>query len=306
MIYVKGSERTDLMNYYNEIKDTLIKNEVYKKAKDYSKNKSDLNSYYEVGRLLIEAQGGEERAKYGNKIIKEYSLKLTKELGKGYSTRNLKYMKQFYLLIQKGQTVSAQLTWSHYTELLRLSNLEEINYYIYIIENQNLSIRELREKIKTNEYERIGYKEELEKPKVNTLIKNPVVIKSKNIPKKITEYVLHNLILENMDDFLKELGIGFAYIGHEVKIKIGKDKHSIDFLLFNYKFNCFVVIEIKTTQFEARYTGQVKKYINYVDENIKEPFNDKTVGVIICKDINGYVLKYCTDNRVFTTTYEVV
>jgi len=198
------------------------------------------------------------------------------------------------------------LTWSHYTELLRLSNLEEINYYIYIIENQNLSIRELREKIKTNEYERIGYKEELEKPKVNTLIKNPVVIKSKNIPKKITEYVLHNLILENMDDFLKELGVGFAYIGHEVKIKIGKDKHSIDFLLFNYKFNCFVVIEIKTTQFEAQYTGQVKKYINYVDENIKETFNDKTVGVIICKEVNGYVLKYCTDNRIFTTTYELI
>jgi len=109
-----------------------------------------------------------------------------------------------------------------------------------------------------------------------------------------------------MDGFLKELGIGFAYIGHEVKIKIGRDKHSIDFLLFNVKFNCFVVIEIKVTEFKAEHIGQIQKYINYVDENIKEISNNKTVGVIICKDINGYVLKYCSDNKIFTTTYDLI
>ncbi len=295
------------MNYYDKIKETLIKNETYKKVKDYSKNKSDLNSYYEVGRLLALAQGGEARAKYGNKLIKEYSEKLTKELGKGYSTTNLKNMRQFYLLIKKGRTLCDQLTWSHYRYLLPLNNDKQINYYIYITKNitknQNLSVRELRERIKNKEYERIGYKEELEEPKVNTLIKNPIVIKTKNIPEKLTEYTLHTLILENIESFLKELGIGFSFIGHEVKIKIGKDKHSIDFLLFNIKYNCYVVIEIKTTEFKAEYTLQVKKYINYIDEHIKEPFNNKTVGVIICKEVNGYVLKYCTDNRIFTTTY---
>jgi len=294
------------MNYYTQIKDTLVKNEIYKKTKDYSKNKSDLNSYYEVGRLLIEAQGGEKRAKYGNKLIKEYSEKLTNELGKGYSVTNLKNMRQFYLRFKKGRTVCDQLSWSHYRYLLPIKKDDIFDYYIYISTKQNLSVSELRKRIKSKEYERIGYKEELEKPRVNTLIKEPILIKTKNIPEKVTEYALHNFILENMDDFLKELGVGFAYIGHEVKIKIGKDKHSIDFLLFNYKFNCFVVIEIKTTQFEAQYTGQVKKYINYVDENIKETFNDKTVGVIICKEVNGYVLKYCTDNRIFTTTYELI
>jgi len=293
------------MNYYNEIKDTLIKNEIYKKAKDYSKNKSDLNSYYEVGRLLIEAQGGEERAKYGNKLIKEYSEKLTRELGKGYSTRSLKYMRQFYLLIQKGQAMPAQLSWSHVIELLPINDIDEIKYYIYISEKQNISYRELREKIKSKEYERIGYKEELSEPKVNTLIKNPITIKSKNIPEKVTEYTLHTLILENIESFLKELGMGFTFVGHEVKIKIGKDKHSIDFLLFNYRFNCFVVVEVKVTSFKAEYIGQVLKYINYVDENIKEISNNKTVGIVICKDINGYVLKYCTDNRIFTTTYKL-
>jgi len=294
------------MNYYNEIKDTLLKNEIYKKAKDYSKNKSDLNSYYEVGRLLIEAQGGEERAGYGNKLIKEYSKKLTEELGKGYTYTDLSRMRQFYLLCKKLAAVPQQLTWSHYKELLPINDIDEIKYYIYISEKQNISYRELREKIKSKEYERIGYKEELSEPKVNTLIKNPITIKSKNIPEKVTEYTLHTLILENIESFLKELGMGFTFVGHEVKIKIGKDKHSIDFLLFNYRFNCFVVVEVKVTSFKAEYIGQVLKYINYVDENIKEISNNKTVGIVICKDINGYVLKYCTDDRIFTTTYEFV
>ena len=294
------------MNYYNEIKDTLVKNEVYKKIKDYSKNRSDLNTYFEVGRLIVEAQGGEARAKYGNKLIKEYAERLTKELGKGYTISALKRMRQFYLLFQKGATLSHQLTVSHYIELLKLKDIQKIKYYISISSKQNLSVRELREKIKSKEYERIGYKAELEEPKVNTLIKNPILIKVKNKNDKLTEYALHKSILENMDDFLKELGVGFTYVGNEVKINIGTSFHYIDFLLFNYKYNCFVVIELKITEFKAEYIGQVMKYINYVDKNIKEHFNDKTVGVIICRKENKYVMEYCTDNRIFTTTYDTI
>ena len=109
-----------------------------------------------------------------------------------------------------------------------------------------------------------------------------------------------------MGDFLKELGIGFLYAGSEVKINIGTSFHYIDFLLFNVKFNCYVVVELKITEFKAEYIGQVMKYINYVDKNIKECFNDKTVGVIICRKENKYVMEYCTDNRIFTTTYETI
>ena len=140
------------MNYYNEIKNKLIDNEVYKRVKDYSKNKSDLNTYYEVGKLLIEAQGGEDRDKYGDNLIKDYSKRLTLELGKGYSTRSLKNMRKFYILAQKGQAMPAQLTWSHYCILLSLKNDEEINYYIKITEEQYLSKRQLRERILTREY----------------------------------------------------------------------------------------------------------------------------------------------------------
>ena len=294
------------MNYYNEIKETLVKNEIYKKVKDYSKNKSDLNAYFEVGRLIVEAQGGEKRAKYGNKLIKEYSFKLTKELGKGYTERNLRNMRSFYIKFKKWHAVRAELTWTHYRLLLSLKDFNTIKYYMDIAISQNLSYRELNERIKSNEYERIGYKEELEEPKISTLIKNPIIIKTNNSNEELSEYALHQAILENIDDFLKELGVGFTYVGSEVKIKTGDKYNYIDFLLFNYKFNCFVIIELKVTELKAEYIGQITKYINYVDKNIRKSFHDDTVGVIICKKENKYVMEYCTNHNIFTTTYEVV
>ena len=214
-------------------------------------------------------------------------------------------MRKFYLNFENVQTASAKLSWSHICELLSLDDIIEIKYYINISVSRNLSVRELWERIKSEEYERIGYKEELEESKINTLIKNPIVIKTDMEIEEVNEYMFHQLILENMDDFLKELGIGFAYIGNEVKIKIGDRYNYIDFLLFNYKFNCFVVVELKVAEMKAEYIGQVSKYINYVDRHIKEPFNDKTVGVIICRKENKFVLEYCSDYRVFTTTYEL-
>ena len=297
------------MNYYNEIKETFVKNEVYKKIKDYSKNKSDLNTYFEVGRLIVEAQGGEARAKYGNKLIKEYSEKLTKELGKGYTYTNLSRMRQFYLLSLKVAAVrplSGHLTWTHYRILLSIKDINEIKYYVNIAISNNLSSRELEKCIKSKEYERLGKDVNVEEPKVNSLIKNPILIKVNNKNEKLTEYTLHQSILENMEDFLKELGVGFAFIGSEVKIKLGDRYNYIDFLLFNVKFNCYVVIELKVTEIKAEYIGQVIKYVNYVDKNIKEVYNEPTVGVIICKKENKYVMEYCTNPNIFVSIYQTI
>ena len=146
-------------------------------------------------------------------------------------------MRQFYLLSKKVATVSQQLTWSHYVEILKIDNLDKLKYYIYITGKLNLSVRELRERIKTKEYERIGEKTELKEYKINTLIKNPILIKVKNKNNKLTEYALHQSILENMEDFLKELGIDFTFAGSEVKIKLGDRYNYIDLLLFNYIYN---------------------------------------------------------------------
>ena len=177
------------MNYYELIKQELINNEIYKKVKDYSKNRSDLQTYYNVGKMLVEAQGGEERAKYGEQLIKKYSKKLTEELKHGYSIKNLKRMRQFYLFYQKGSTLSTQLTWSHYVELLSLTNISEINYYIDDCVKNNLSIRELRNKIKLNEYERLDNKTKLKlknnnKLEVIDLVKNPIILNN-NLNKEI-------------------------------------------------------------------------------------------------------------------------
>ena len=142
-------------------------------------------------------------------------------------------MRKFYLNFENVQTASAKLSWSHICELLSLDDIIEIKYYINISVSRNLSVRELWERIKSEEYERIGYKEELEESKINTLIKNPIMIKTDMEVEEVNEYMLHQLILENKDDFLQKLGIIFAYIENEVKIKIGDRYNYIDFLLFN-------------------------------------------------------------------------
>ena len=168
------------MKYYNQIREQFINNNIYKRVKDYSKNKNDLETYYNVGKILVDAQGGEEKSKYGDELIKEYSKKLKNEFGKGYSTTNLKYMRQFYLFCEKSHALRDQLSWTHYRELLKLKDINEINYYIDIAIKQNLSYRELGNKIKSNEYQRLSEdaKNKLiieEEVKINDLIKNPII-----------------------------------------------------------------------------------------------------------------------------------
>ena len=298
------------MNYYNEIKNELVNNEVYKRVKDYSKNKNELSTYYNVGKLLIEAQGGEERAKYGDGLIKEYSKKLSEELGGKYNITTLKRMRQIYLIIEKGATLWHQLTWSHYRELLTFDNIDEINYYIKQTGDYNLSVRELREKIKSKEYQRLDNNTKLklinkEETVVSDFIKNPIVIRNKyNIDKKsVTEKILQRLILEDIPSFLKELGDGFTFVENEYKIKIGNTFNYIDLLLYNIKFNCYVVIELKVTELKKEHIGQIQIYMNYVDKNIKTINQDKTIGVIICKKDNGYYIEYSSDNRIFSKNY---
>ena len=298
------------MNYYNEIKNKLIDNEVYKRVKDYSKNRNDLSTYYEVGRLLIEAQGGENRAKYGNGLIKEYSKRLTSELGKGYTFTALSRMRQFYVLSEKVATLSQQLSWSHYSELLSLNDVNEINYYISITESYNLSVRELRERIKNKEYQRLDDNTKLklinkEEVNVSDFIKNPIIIKNKyNYDiENISEKILQRLIIEDIEGFMKELGDGFCFIGSEYKIKIGNTYNYIDLLLFNIKYNCYVVIELKVCKFKKEHIGQIEVYMNYIDRHIKSINQDKTIGIIISRRDNHYYIEYSSDKRILTREY---
>ena len=296
------------MNYYSEIKNELINNEITKKVKDYIKNKSDLTTYYNVGKLLSEA--GKQ---YGEKIINEYSKRLTDDLGVSYTKRTLFRIRQFYLLFcnQKVSTLSTQLTWSHYSELLSIENLDEINYYIMITEQKNLSVRDLRERIKNKEYERLDdkTKEKLITKKETTLVdfvKNPIVIKNNTNKEIISEKVLHQLILEDLDNFLKELGNSFCYIANEYKIKIGNRYNYIDLLLYNIEFNCYVVVELKVTELKKEHIGQIEVYMNYIDKTLRKVTQDKTIGIIICKKGNKFIMEYCSDSRILAREYQEV
>ena len=293
------------MNYYDEIKNELINNEVTKKVKDYSKNKSDLTTYYNVGKLLAEA--GKH---YGEGIIKKYSKRLTNEFGKGYTPTRLRYFRRFYEVLIKHPTVSDKLSYSHYCELIWF-DIDKINYYIKITEEQNLSVRELRERIKNNEYERLDEetkkklktKEEL---KVPDLVKNPIQIRNTSGYNEISEKIFQKLILEDISLFLKELGNEFSFIDNEYKIKIGDRYNYIDLLLFNYEFNCFVVVELKVTELRKEHIGQIEFYMNYIDKNLKSINQNKTIGIIICKKENKYVIEYCSDDRIIAREYELV
>ena len=294
------------MNYYNEIKTELINNEITKRVKDYSKNRSDLNTYYNVGKLLSEA--GKH---YGEGIIKEYSKRLTNEFETKFGITLLKRIRQFYIVIEKGATMSHQLSWSHYCELLPVNSIDKINYYIKITKEQNLSIRELRAKIKNNEYERLdeSTKEKLkekEELKLPDLVKNPIQIKNTSGNNEISEKVLQKLILEDIPFFLKELGNGFTFVRNEYKIKIGDRYNYIDLLLFNYEFNCFVVVELKVSELKKEHIGQIEFYMNYIDKNLKNINQNKTIGIIICKKENRYVIEYCSDDRILAREYELI
>ena len=219
-------------------------------------------------------------------------------------------MRQFYRTFsnEKVSTLSTQLSWSHYSELLSIKNADKLSYYLNLSIIQNIGVRELREKIKSKEYERLPdetknkiIKEE--KLEVKDLVPNPILIKNKNNIEIITEKVLHNLILEDIETFMSELGNNFSFIGSEYKIKIGDTYHKIDLLFFNIKYNAYVVVELKVSEFKVEYISQVQKYMNYIDKNIKEISNNSTIGILICKRENKYVIEYCSDERIVVRKY---
>ena len=297
---------------YCEIKEELENNIVEKQVSNYFANHNELNRYYNVGKLLIEAQGGELRAKYGNGLIKQYSERLTIELGKGNDVTTLKRMRKFYLIIEKGATLWHQLSWSIYRELLILDDINEINYYINKSISEHLSVRLLQTKIKNKEYQRLSIetKNKLINKEANSIsdyVKNPIVINTYgNSNVNISEKILKEYILHDMDNFLNELGAGFSYIANEYKIKIGNKYNYIDLLLFNYIYNAFVVVELKINESNKNHLGQIMVYINYIDIHVKSINQGKTIGIIVCRKDDKYLIEYSSDSRIKITSYKLI
>ena len=231
---------------------------------------------------------------------------------KKYNVRTLRRFRQFYNIFsnENWSTLSTNLTWSHYVELLPLKDINKISYYIKICNQRNLDVRSLRNAIKSNEYERLSEetKNKLvtnEELKLPDLVPDPLLIKSEFNIEQLTEYALKQAILNNLDNFLTQLGNGFSYIGNEYKMKVGNNYNYIDLLLYNFKYKCFVVIELKVTELKKEHIGQIEVYMNYIDKNVKDVSDDKTIGIIICARNNKYVIEYCSDERIFAREFKI-
>lgn len=297
-------------DYKNKIITLIEKDIVNQKKYNYYKNESLVNTYFEIGKLLVEAQGGEERAKYGNSLIKKWSEELVKKYGKGYDESNLRRFRQFYLTFEICGTLCHTLSWSIIRYLLPIKNINKRNYYINLCIKNNLSVRKLKQEIKSESFERLSLANKnnikLITNKDDMLIKDtfkdPFLIYTNINEDKIDEKTLKEIILEKIEKNILELGVGFSFIGSEVRL----DNHRCDLLFFNVEYDCYVVIELKTRKLQASDVGQIEGYINYIDKNIKKERHNNTIGIIMTKENNYYVMKYCSNPNIYETTYRII
>ncbi len=301
------------MNYFKNIEELIIENEATKKANNLRDNSNILRTYWNISKLIVEAQGGEKRAKYSDGLIKEWGHKLSNKYGKNYGIRTLQRMRQLFLLFPKASTLWTQLSWSHYKIILPIKNPNERNYYINQVILNNLSVRELQKEIKSKSFNRLSYadKNNIEvitetnetDLSIMAMIKDPIILKSDKTIDKINEKAIHKYIISLLENKFLELGTGFALIGHEYKIHVDKSTYKIDLLFFNYIINSFVVVEVKTRELKHSDIGQLQFYVNYINKNIKKSNHDKTIGLLIVKKKNTFVIEYTTSDDILIITY---
>jgi predicted nuclease of restriction endonuclease-like (RecB) superfamily len=291
--------------YLESIKSEIINGNAKVVAKNYQINNVKLTMNYNIGRELVEA--GKH---YGEGIVKKYASVLTKEFKSGYKEKDLYKIQQFYLLIQKVAPLERQLTWSHYKILLSLRDIKEIKYYIHITKRDNLSKRALAERIKSNEYDRLSTetKESLLNKEELSLIQSvpsPIVLTPNKSYEVYTEKILQEIIYENLDSFMKQLGGGYFYVGREYKLNIGDKKNYIDYLFYNVVDSRYCVVEIKAREYKKSDYGQIKTYMNYIDEHLKTITQNSTIGIIITKSVNKFEAHYVKDNQVTIVEFKI-
>ena len=292
-------------NYLENIRGFIISEQARTIVRDYNANKSKLETYYNIGKELAEA--GKH---YGEGIIKNYSIDLTKEFGKGYGATELRKMRSFYRLVQKCGPVDRVLTWSHILKLLPLKDPEEIKFYIDLTIRDNLSKRSLADRIKSDEYGRLTSETKLklkEEKEVNQVevVPSTILIPYNKTKEQLTEKVLEEAIVTNISYIMKQLGEGYSFIDKQYKINIGSKKNYIDILLFNYKFNNFVVIELKAREFRKEDIGQIRVYMNYIDKEVKTITQNSTMGILITKEVDKLVARYIDNTNIALPIYEI-
>ncbi len=289
----------------------------------YEVNNTMLLAYWNVGKIIVEnEQNGNIKAEYGKQLLKELSKELRKVLGSGFSVSNLQYMRRFYLTYPKQQTLSVKLSWSHYCELLSIENIDERNFYEKECINSNWSVRELKRQIDTSLFERLLLSEgKSNKEKVYALskegqmlsvpediLKEPYVFEFLNLkePKPLLEKDLERKLVKHMEDFLLELGKGFMFVGTQQRITLGNTHYYVDMVFYNKILKCYVLIDLKIGKMKPEYAGQMNMYLNYYDSEINDEYDNKPIGIILCKGKKEIDMEYALgglSNNIFASTY---
>lgn len=298
--------------YYEEIEHLIKKSEINKRARYIEENNDKITTYWKIGKLIVEAQGGEKRAKYGNGLIKEWSEKLTKLFGNKYSQRKLREMRQFYIIFSKRPPVEA-ISWSNYRYLISIKDMNKCNYYINLCIEKNLSKRELIQAIKDNSYERLLIKPkkiEIIENKNNSYkmeehLKNSIIISLDKEEQVLKEKDLQILILAKLKNFFNELGKGYTFVGNEYKIKYGNKNYYIDILLFNVELNSYIVVELKFRELKKEDKAQTEFYMSIVDNTLKRDFHYPTKGIIITKKQDKLIANFISNENLIPLTYNL-
>lgn len=291
-------------------------------------NSAMVEAYWLVGKRIVEEeQHGEDRAAYGKALIKSISIELTNEFGKGFSVTNLQSFRKFYLTFEDWkiqqtpsvnsqdpiwQTLSAKLSWSHYERLIRVENQEARNYYLKEAAEQNWSVRTLDRNISTLYYQRLissqqkdKVKQEMQdkttefKPQASDFIRNPAVLEFLNLPtsKAYTENELEQTLIDNLQDFLLELGKGFSFVARQKHIRTETADFFIDLVFYNYILKCFVIVELKTNKLTHQDVGQLDMYVRMFDDLETTETDNPTIGILLCTEKDATVVKYSVLNE---------
>jgi len=305
-------------NLYKEVKQVIkeSQNTVYRAA-----NFAMIQAYWNIGRLIVEdEQKGEQRAEYGKATLKELSTRLTKEFGKSFSNRNLRYIRQFYQEFPNWNAVRSELSWTHYRLLLRVDNSMARGYYMQSAIEQHWSTRTLERQIHTQYYERvlssgltdvpeIPMKEgELELATPKDVIKDPFVLEFLDIKPndRLQEKELESALMDELQSFLLELGKGFSFVGRQHRISLDRDHFYIDLVFYNYLLKCFVLIDLKTGKLTHQDIGQMDTYVRVFDDKMRQESDKPTIGLVLCAQKNNAIAKYSLlseSKQVFASEY---
>ena len=312
----KSFDTADTEQTYSIIRNSVIsaQNKIYTAV-----NSAMVQAYWEIGEQIHKTCGDNDRAEYGTKLLEYLSNRLTPEFGKGYTVRNLRAMRQFYCCFPIRHTLCAELSWSHYRVLMRISDKDRRNWYTEECAKSAWSVRQLERQIHTMFYDRLlasqdkkSVAEEIQttepKPEYEKAIKDPYIMEFLQIQPDthVYETEIEQALIDHLQQFLLELGRGFSFVSRQKRFTLDGQDFFIDLVFYNYILKCFVLIDLKTGKLTHQDIGQMQMYVNYYTRELMNEGDNLPIGIVLCAEKNDAVVKYTLpeeNNQIFASKY---